>query len=344
MTRKPLIYALLIAITLAVAVIARKRLEHSEASMTPSVGEQAITAAGDAGDGEVGAVNRSATAKDAADGDRTFATTPVQSNDVIPLPLPPADSLVADVFDELLQRARRGDARAACRLASDLQRCRSRMQARMPPPAEIERRIASEQNSNRRESMIDYIARAEAEQERNSKVCTGLDDSHFEHAFALQMQAAREQPELRMWAVINPALDTRFFVDDLEQWTEYRRVAMPWLEAAAAEGDIAAILALARIHGDDRAARPNNPPISQLDGARFLVYAGLLDRYGYMVPPVVAAADAMRQTLDAAALAETTARIDALYDPTKVRTLSNEERAAEMRRSFMQPAEQTQCE
>ncbi|MGN6512664.1 MAG: hypothetical protein ACTHKZ_03720 [Lysobacteraceae bacterium] len=39
-------------------------------------------------------------------------------------PLPPADAPVTQVFDALRRRADAGDARAACRLAVDLQRCR----------------------------------------------------------------------------------------------------------------------------------------------------------------------------------------------------------------------------
>jgi hypothetical protein len=230
------------------------------------------------------------------------------------LPLPPADTPVAELLDSLLDRARSGDARAACRLASELQRCRNSAQ-RGPSGADMEARVAGEQDERRRESMIQFMARLEGERERSERLCGGIGEAELDLAFGLQMQAAQAQPHLRTWFAINPALDTRMFVDDLDQWQQYRQVAMPWLESAAAAGDLSAVVALARVHGDARSNSPPVPPFRQIDDARFLTYATLLERYGMSVPPVQRAADEARSRIDADVAAAAERQAETLFRP-----------------------------
>ncbi|MCK7592170.1 hypothetical protein [Pseudomarimonas salicorniae] len=219
-----------------------------------------------------------------------------------PEPLPPLDAPVDSVFDALAGRAGRGDARAACRLAMELQRCR--MAGFMGRGSgRLESMAAREEDPGRRESMINELARMESEQSRSERICSGLDSSQLDQAFAFQQQAARSMPELRTWAATQPALDFMNFVNELDAWQQYRSTALPWLEAAAAQGDLAAIAALARVHSPREPRRLGFPPISQPDDERFLLYAGLLERSGISFGPMQEGLARVRNELEPARLA-----------------------------------------
>lgn len=267
------------------------------------------------------------------------ATTP----NAPPLPLPPPDTPIAEMLDSLLERARRGDAGAACRLASELQRCREHAMREGFRQRDIEARVAGERDDERRESMIQAMARMEVERERATLVCAEVTDAQIALAFPLQMQAAQARPELRTWLAINPALDTRFFLDNMESWQQYRQVAMPWMEAAAAEGDLSALIALARVHGDERSFGPPIPPFRELDDERFLAYATLLERYGMSMPPVQRAAEEARRRIDPARLAAAEARADALFRPEAVVASDGAPQRA-LRGSFQRAPQAADCE
>ena len=264
----------------------------------------------------------------------------------VPEPLPPPDVAVTDYYDELMARAQRGDPRAACRLATELQRCRRAAEREGLMPDDATRMIAGARNDRMREGMIDMVARTEEERDRAQHVCADLSVAQLDQAFALQLQAAQAQPELRVWAALNPALDQRFFVDDLDQWQQYRNVALPWLEAAAAQGDLSAVVALARVYGDTRPQRPRNPPLRQIDDSRSLLYFTLMERYGIELPPVQEAARQSRARLDPAQLAEVDRQVTELFRPEAV--LPPEERReglrAVMQRSIDVMPPVTECE
>jgi hypothetical protein len=178
--------------------------------------------------------------------------------------------------------------------------------------------VASESNARRRDSMIEFMAQMEEQRERSDRVCTGLTPEQIENAFPLQMQAAAARPELRVWAALNPALERRFFVNDLEQWQQYRSVARGWLEQAAAQGDVSAVVALARVHGDQRSMGPPTPPFRELDDARSLTYSLLMERYGIVIPPVQHAAEQVRDRLTPQQQAEAEQRATDLFRPESV--------------------------
>jgi len=262
-----------------------------------------------------------------------------------PAPLPPAGTRVTDIYDDLLARAKQGDARAACRLAVDLQRCRWAPRAgwlRDRRPDDWETRVAEVQDETRRERMIQMIAEVESQQDEAQRMCEGISRDQIDQAFALQMQAAAAQPELRVHAALSPALDRIFPASELERWQQYRQVAQSWLEQAASEGDLTAIIALARVHGDDRRPGPPVPPYRALDDTQFLTYATLLERYGVQIPPVARAAEEARARLAPDALQRAEARADALYRPGVA--FDPAEREAAMRRSFANPNEAPRCD
>lgn len=260
-----------------------------------------------------------------------------------PQPLPPPGIRLTDVYDELYERARRGDARAACRLAADLGRCRN---APMLPGGRrggIERRIARIDDEDRREAMIDMVATAESWREQAAQVCDGLSEAQLAQAFALQIQAATALPELRLQAALQPALDRMFPASDVAQWQQYRQLAQPWLEQAAAEGDIAAIMALVRVHGDSRRPSPPWPPYRAIDDGHLVTYATLLERYGLGARFIGDdAVEAARARLDPAALRRAEERAQALYRPEA--KPDEETRNAAMGRTMPSPFEAPRCD
>jgi hypothetical protein len=260
-------------------------------------------------------------------------------------PLPPAGSKVAEIYEELMTRARQGDSRAACRLAADLQRCRwapTGATLRDRRTEDWETRIAEIRDEAQRERMIRMMATIEARQEEAVQMCEGLTRDQVDQAFALQMQAAAARPELRVHAALAPALDRMFPAGELDRWQQYRQTAQPWLEQAAAAGDLAAIIALARVHGDDRRPGPPVPPYRDLDDARFVTYATLLERYGMQIAPVARAAEAARGRLDAAAVRRAEAQADALYRPEV--SFDPAQRDAAMRQSMPAPTDAPRCD
>lgn len=225
--------------------------------------------------------------------------------------LPPLDTPIDAIFDDLAERARRGDARAACRLAVELQRCR--MAGFMGRGSRrLEGMATREDDSERRESMINELARIEAERERSETVCSGLEAEQLDQAFAYQHQAAHALPELRTWAATQPALNFMNFVNELDAWQQYRNTALPWLETAAANGDLAAIAALARVHSARDPRQMRMPPISLPDDERFLLYAALIERSGITFPPLQRGLDRVRNELDPAAIARVQQQVEQL--------------------------------
>jgi hypothetical protein len=211
-------------------------------------------------------------------------------------PLPAMNLPAAQVFDELAERARRGDAAAACRLASDLQRC-GKILGQRELAADLQDQAARYEQAPT--TMIDAIGTIERQQEGVGDRCDGLQPAQLAQAFDFQRQAALARPELRVWFALNPALERRDFVNELERWAEYRRLAMPWLEAAARRGDAAALFALARVHGDLRRNSPPYPPFRLDDPVRALAYNELLLRLGVDLRGIHIGADTARARLDA---------------------------------------------
>lgn len=242
------------------------------------------------------------------------AAAPPMPRTSAPAPaLPPLDTPVAEVFDELAQRGKRGDAAAACRLAADLQRCAA---ARMglEYARDLERDLA--RRSSAPEHEIDTVARTQAAWEPMSTGCDGLDERQLQAAFDWQRQAAILDPAHRIAFALHPALDRRDFLADHERWGEYRRLALPWLEAEAQRGNLSAIITLARVYGDHRRNAFLSPPFRIRDDERFVLYAGLMERRGLVIDAVRNAALQARSRLAPDAVDRVDARIEAMLAAT----------------------------
>lgn len=255
-------------------------------------------------------------------------------------PLPPTDTQVTEVFDELYRRAQRGDSRAACWLGQSLKRCAT-AKAQMQSAHELID-ISAKMNEPA-DSLVSSIARIEQFGRSLDEGCDGLSQAQLETAFALEMQAAQAMPELRLRAVLAPALEQRHFIRDLERWADYKRVAVPWLEEAAARGDPAALITLARIFGDHRRTARLNPPFRIADDAKFVLYSNLMARYGISFAAAQEDLDAARERLSSDAQAQVLEQIDALYRPDREK-LSEEQVQQKLRESLSVRADPSQCD
>jgi hypothetical protein len=272
-------------------------------------------------------------------GDKTLANA-TAPEPIFADPLPSTDTNVAEVFDIFYSRAQRGDARAACWLGQSLKRCAS---ARKQMQSANELIEISAQMKEPADSLVNNIAGIEQFGRSLDKGCDGLSDAQLDMAFTLEMQAAQAIPELRLRAVLAPALDPSQFLRDLDRWADYKRVAVPWLEEAAKRGDPTALITLARVFGDHRRLVRLNPPFRIADDAKFVLYADLMSRYGIRFEAAQADLDAARERLSADAQAKVLRQVDALYLPQQEK-LSEEQAKQKLTESFATRADPSQCE
>ena len=172
------------------------------------------------------------------------SSTAAASPDV---PLPPHDTPLAGVLDELESRARRGDRKAACRLAMDGNFCRLNP-LDQDSVAFFERAIARRPRTT--PSDVAWIERLERVQQRAVRVCTGLPASWAQaNAWRYTLQGAQAGDDLlAAQYAIAPPLDHDDFLENPEPWQHYRANAAPLLLRAAADGQIHAIWQLQRIY------------------------------------------------------------------------------------------------
>lgn len=257
-----------------------------------------------------------------------------------PHALPSAGTSVAEAFDELYARAKRGDAGAACWLGQELQRC---AQARQSAEYATEMERMTTQQSETSDRAVGMISAMEARSRQLGEGCADLRPEQMDKAFELRLLAARSKPALRVPTVLNPPLDRANFLPDLDRWAEYKRVAVPWLEQAAREGDAPALIALARIYGDHRTMVRLPPPFRVRDDARFVLYSDLMARYGIAFPAAQADLDAARARLSVDARAALAQQVDTLVRP-EIDPLNEGQIAAALSQSFGPNGDPASCE
>ncbi|MBB5207836.1 hypothetical protein [Chiayiivirga flava] len=160
--------------------------------------------------------------------------------------LPPPGTPLASMLPELEARARRGDTRAACRLALEAETCLHARDAR--EAAEFFETSAARDASSE-DGAVAMIALLEEQAEYAEPVCAGLPDG-WADANAWQYMLAAAQGDMRLATrfAVNPPLD--WSIEDLqpEAWAAYREAAPALLQRAAAQGDLRAVYFLQRIH------------------------------------------------------------------------------------------------
>ena len=177
---------------------------------------------------------------------------PVADTTIADTPLPPHDTPLAQILEQLESRARRGDRKAACRLAMDGHYCRSHPLDR-DSVAFFERAIARRERTTAAD--VAWISRLEAAHQRAVRLCSGLPERWVkDHAWRYLLQAAQGGDDfLAAMYAIAPAFEVDDFLERPEPWTYYREHAAPLLLRAAEAGELRAIWRLQRIHAGNGA-------------------------------------------------------------------------------------------
>ena len=194
----------------------------------------------------------------AAQRDPTFAETKAQAARELEAPLPPLDAKVADVYQQLQARALRGDGRAACRLAVELQQCADRdvmlegadsaaqLLNEKGPPKDGQAKNSEQRRLQMAQHQIDYAFELD---ER----CKGVDDTQMAELSALWRRAALtgHVPSMLYYAR-GDGFRMRETLGNLEQLAQYKRDAERLLRAAAAAGSVQAAQQLMSAYMSER--------------------------------------------------------------------------------------------
>jgi hypothetical protein len=169
--------------------------------------------------------------------------------------------LVADEFQMLASRASNGDAIAACELSAALDLCgRTAWYDRRI--SQLETQIASSDRAIS-EPALDLIATMEADRARGRQTCQGLSREQIASAWKYMVMAAdlgNERAALQF--LLNPPLDSRNFLQDLEGWTVYRDRYDEILQRLVDRGNLEAASYLYGLYsGENSAPYFESPPV-----------------------------------------------------------------------------------
>ena len=209
--------------------------------------------------------SRAAPARGAA-----LAAQPVPDLDA---PLPPVDAPLGPHLDELRRRASAGDARAACRLAMQLDAC-----ARLPMFERFSDAVVAARATNpEANAPNDSNARWDAQVAGLRKTCVGVVPLDGTEAFRWQMQAARAgQREMLFRAGSRPSLRSGEILEHVTEWREWRDSALRFLQQAVEAGDARAVMLIPESFGAD--SDGGRPRIARADPYQQYVYARLRTR------------------------------------------------------------------
>ncbi|WP_101926897.1 MULTISPECIES: hypothetical protein [Luteimonas] len=244
----------------------------------------------------------------------------------IAAPLPDLDTPLAQIHDDLVRRAANGEARAACRLAVEHQRCetgRTRLRSMVArdaqDPAWQTRRLGTADSDEARahvEAMRVQQLQARSEQAQFVAQCDEIAPLSPDARARYWRQAALagHVPSMRHYAIGN-AFRWHDLMDALPALQTYRREAEAIARRAAMQGDAASIYALAMAYADSDGGhwRPFLAQTTTPDLAQSLAWFSVLARHPAITtlpPDHPTALNVARQlaTLQAAATASESAR------------------------------------
>ena len=129
--------------------------------------------------------------------------------------LPPADIPAANAIAQLKDTADRGSARAACRVAFELNRCYMAEQSLNAA------QIFSEDDSNKTRATAKWILDST---DANASRCAGISRELYSRIYRYQTIAAQGgNPTMQRWLMQRPALVTTDFLSHLDEWADYKR-------------------------------------------------------------------------------------------------------------------------
>ena len=243
------------------------------------------------GDGDTAAETSSAAVtEDVTSAGPGFATAAVPVDNDAELPEPGAP--LAAIHDTLVRRAAQGEARAACRLAAEHERCevlRSQLRGTIAKtnrgPEWTERRlleIDTEESRAQLETLRAHQSEQLAEQTRLVAQCdaTAPLSPQARARYWRQAALAGHVPSMRHYAIGN-AFRFHDLMDALPALQTYRREAEAVATRAATAGDVASIYALAMAYADLDGAysRPFLAQTVTPDLAKALAWFSVLERH-----------------------------------------------------------------
>lgn len=164
--------------------------------------------------------------------------------------LPPSNTPVAGIFQELSVRAMRGDANAACRLSADLTICAVR-QLNVAAADFVTNAMVSGGAIDGDRS-LDQMSSIFAAAERQAEMCADVSPSMLGHAYELQKRAAQVAPQrYSRWMASNPSLDRQNFLRQIDSWKDYRIFADAYFRRLLAERNLEDLPLLLKVYAPD---------------------------------------------------------------------------------------------
>ena len=129
--------------------------------------------------------------------------------------LPPADIPAADAIAQLKDAADHGSARAACRVAFELSRCRAAEQGLNAA------QFLSEAGSKNTQALVKRILDST---DADATRCIGIPPALYSQTYRYQTIAAQGgNPAMQRWLMQSPALVTTDFLSHMDEWADYKR-------------------------------------------------------------------------------------------------------------------------
>jgi TPR repeat protein len=188
------------------------------------------------------------------------------------------DMPLAEAYQALLHAAESGNARASCRLGTELARCTLYFERAAALEEQISSAATMPTGSPDERALLESIARERLSLARSEKVCRGITLDQARGAWRHVYRAAKagHLPSVLAFAIQPPLSETNFSAD-LEGWAVYRREAVPMLEFAAQRGSPRAMYQLAWVYGN--LPVPGGAPLVARDPVRAVAYALLARQY-----------------------------------------------------------------
>jgi hypothetical protein len=202
----------------------------AEASEAPAASAQTETAEGAVTPATAAAAEHSSLA-------RTSPSSPPATAPAVPLP--PPETPLLQVIDELERRARAGDAAASCRLGFELLRCKRKDAMTLQRDllsAGLARGATGATGSDAQRAaseraMIDMVARSDLMLEQANAVCDGLDPRAFETPLTWLYSAATAGDPTSRTALLRhvDSINQGDTLANLDVLASFRRQAPDWI-------------------------------------------------------------------------------------------------------------------
>lgn len=193
--------------------------------------------------------------------------------------LPALDANLRAILAELEARAAAGDARATCRLATDLDLCRSRSALSDTIEHQVTRAAESTPGSWEESRDSEFAARLQARRERADRICGEIGPNEERLAWKYLLRSALDGNDAAaVRLLVHPPLSSSDFLTDLDGWTAFKAHSAGLLRRLIDHGDpMGLFIAMGLYAGTDRLDGGTNAGIPP-NPYRAMVYGTALQR------------------------------------------------------------------